>query len=117
VHSQARRLRLIADMEPSTVYLMMTLIIGMCLGAVTAKIADDRAVPGEPVFWFIAGTFLALVALPAAIFLKSDPKLAERNELASGLSRKCPHCAEMVKVEALICRYCQRTLSAAAKRA
>jgi hypothetical protein len=96
---------------------MMTLIIGMCLGALTAKIAGERSVPGEPVMWFIAGTFLALVALPAAMFLKSDPRLAERNELASGRSRKCPHCAEIVKVEALICRYCQRALSVLARRA
>ena len=31
--------------------------------------------------------------------------------------RKCPHCAEMVKAEAKICRYCQRELPFAAEAA
>ena len=29
---------------------------------------------------------------------------------AAGDTRKCPHCAEMVKPDAKVCRYCQREL-------
>jgi zinc-ribbon domain len=34
----------------------------------------------------------------------------EAKRTAAGDTRKCPHCAEMVKPEAKVCRYCQRDL-------
>jgi len=36
---------------------------------------------------------------------------------ASAKGKKCPHCGEMVKVEASICRFCHSDLSSEAKAA
>ena len=74
-------------MELSTYYMIMILIAGVLFGAITAKIAEERRVGGDSYYWFIAGTLLTVVALPAAIFFKPDPRLAEQEELASGKSR------------------------------
>jgi hypothetical protein len=60
-------------MEPATAYLLMFLIC-VCLGLGTAKIAIYRGVPGSAFLWFIAGTSLAFIALPAAIFFKPARK-------------------------------------------
>jgi hypothetical protein len=49
-------------------------------------------------------------ALPHALLIKPDVQAIEREKLASGDSRKCPFCAEIVKREAVVCRYCGRDL-------
>jgi hypothetical protein len=58
-----------ASMEPATAYLLISASC-ICLGLVTAKIAIYRGVPGSAFLWFIAGTVLTIVALPAAILIK-----------------------------------------------
>jgi hypothetical protein len=43
--------------------------------------------------------------------------LAMALALPNKARRKCPHCAEQVKIEATVCRYCQRELPAITARA
>ena len=51
----------------------------------------------------IAGTIIAWVA-------KEDRYQVERDKISSGVYKKCPNCAELVKAEAKICRFCQSDL-------
>lgn len=54
----------------------------------------------------IVGILMAVVARPNRV-------AAKRMKAASGDQRKCPFCAELVKREATICRFCHKELPSA----
>lgn len=51
----------------------------------------------------LIGILLALVARP-------DVRAIEQERIASGQDRRCPFCAEVVKREAKVCRFCGKDL-------
>jgi RNA polymerase subunit RPABC4/transcription elongation factor Spt4 len=92
---------------------LLFLFFILAMGLITAKVAKDRGVPGSPILWFIGGALICIVALPAALLQAPDPKQLEKNKLAGGGVKKCPRCAELVKIDALVCRFCQHDFAAA----
>jgi hypothetical protein len=56
---------------------------------------------------FILSLFLSplIGALIVAVTSK-NPKNLEKREMATGQMKKCPMCAEMIRAEAKICRFC-----------
>ena len=84
------------------------LIIAILLGLVPATVAMSK---GRNFFgWWIYGAALFIVALPHALVMKSDRGALEQKQLASGDTQKCPYCAELIKSQAKVCRFCQRDL-------
>jgi hypothetical protein len=63
--------------------------------------------------WWFYGAMLFIVALPHALLMKQDAQALEREQLANGM-KKCPSCAELVRAEATVCRFCNREFPPAA---
>lgn len=84
------------------------LIAAVLLGLIPAAIAQSKG--KSFVAWWLYGAALFIVALPHALMLKADTQQIEREQLQSGSSRKCPFCAEIIKSEAIVCRFCGRDL-------
>ena len=65
---------------------------------------------------FIAGLLFSMLLSPliAALILavrKPDKEAIERRELARGRAKKCPHCAELIRVDAKVCRFCGKEVA------
>ena len=77
-------------------YILHFLAIALLVAFLTARIASKK--DGSFFKWFVAGAFLGIIALPAAIF--------KRQHVLSAL-KKCPKCAEQLPVSALVCDACE----------
>jgi hypothetical protein len=87
---------------------MGILLFAVIIGLLPAYIARNKG--RNFVLWWIYGALLFIIALPHSLLMKKDTSAMEANALAEG-AKKCPYCAELVKQEALVCRFCQRELA------
>lgn len=89
---------------------MEVLILAILIGLIPALVAKGKG--KSFVLWWIYGALIFIVALPHSLIMKADQKTIENQQLSEGM-KKCPHCAEMIKQDANVCRYCSRDLVAA----
>ncbi len=76
----------------------------LLLGIIPAVIARNKGRNFFP--WYIYGVLLLVVALIHSLLMKEDKRAIEERALADGSMKKCRFCAEIVKAEAQVCRFC-----------
>lgn len=85
--------------------------LGVLVGGPAAAMLASSAGAGG--LWAAITAFLVpLVGLMLASSVASGDEVAAREGSYRGL-RKCPHCAESIKAEARVCKYCGRDVAPA----
>lgn len=68
---------------------------------------------GKPGLGIVLGLFLGFIGLIIMLILPDDENRKEQGRLNSGEYVKCPHCAELIRQEAKVCKHCGRDVQPA----
>lgn len=87
---------------------MELFIFWLVMAGVVAIIASSKGRGGFG--WFLYGLLLWPIALVHILVQRTDTAVADRRASRDPDLRKCPRCAEFIRREARVCRFCNTEL-------
>jgi len=88
---------------------MELIIVWLLCGVIAGAVYGNKG--KSSVVGFLAGIVFGPLGILFVLVTPTDQAAIENKAIQSGASKKCPHCAETIRVGASVCRYCGRDLA------
>ncbi|WP_333913499.1 hypothetical protein [Vibrio coralliirubri] len=82
------------------------MIILLWVISITCTVLVSRTKGRNPYQWFFIAVLFGPLGLLGVLLIGADKESLDQADIASGKKKKCPDCAETIKFEAKVCRYC-----------